>query len=158
MTGWEKADGRAEVGEWSVVYALYVNPVRRGLYEVTRFRVARETEKLLWNARPGSREPLVCYEWSGRRSWRTLWIRRWTWRRLLPGTEQYRAARRLMALWAVYACSSTGPPGPPAPGGGDPEPGEPAEDPEYDLGGMTRRAYRRRPGFQGTSSSAAPPF
>jgi len=101
MSGWEKADGRAEVGEWSVVYALYVNPVRPGLYEVTRFRVAHETEKLLWNSRPGSREPLVCYEWSGRRSWRSLWIRRWAWRRLAPGTEAYRAA--MFTALRVYA-------------------------------------------------------
>ncbi|PYQ11397.1 MAG: hypothetical protein DMF80_21815 [Acidobacteria bacterium] len=105
LAGWEHASGEVRDGDSSVVYALYVNPIRPGLYEVTRFRVDRpesraggrakrvkDTEKLLWNARPGTREPLVCYERTGRRSWRTLWLRRWSWRRLAPGTAEYRAA------------------------------------------------------------------
>ena len=105
LAGWERADGRADDGNWSVVYSLYVNPDRPGLYEVTRFRVGRvtarpgqparrvdETEKLLWNARPGSRDPLVCYERAGRRRWWTFGIRRWSWRTLTPGTDAYRAA------------------------------------------------------------------
>src|SRR5713101_166647 len=90
LAGWERADGEAEDGERVVVYALFVNPLRPGLYEVTRFRVDRiegrpgarirrmkDTEKLIWNARPGAREPLVCYERAARREWRTLWLRRW---------------------------------------------------------------------------------
>ena len=105
LAAWERADGRTEQREWAVVYELYVNPLRPGLYEVTRFRVDRlepgsggrtrrvpETEKLVWNARPGTRDPLVCYERTGRRGWRTLWLKRWTWRRLAPGTPEYRAA------------------------------------------------------------------
>jgi hypothetical protein len=105
LAAWERADGEAEDGEYVVVYALYVNPLRPGLYEVTRFRVdrlqgrpgawtrrAKDTEKLLWNARPGTREPLVCYERVARRGWRTLWLRRWAWRRLAPGTAEYRSA------------------------------------------------------------------
>jgi hypothetical protein len=105
LAAWERADGEAPDGDRVVVYALYVNPLRPGLYELTRFRVDRlearpgartrrvkDTEKLLWNARPGTREPLICYERAARRSWRTLWLRRWTWRRLAPGTAEYRSA------------------------------------------------------------------
>lgn len=105
LAAWERFDGQAEDGEWAVVYSLYVNPLRPGLYEVTRFRVDRleprpgaaarrraDAEKLLWNARPGTREPLVCYERAPYRGWRTLWLRRWRWRRLTPGTPDYQAA------------------------------------------------------------------
>lgn len=105
LAAWERTDGLAEEGDWAVVYSLYVNPLRPGLYEVTRFRVDRlerrpgavtrrraETEKLLWNARPGMREPLVCYERAPHRGWRTLWLRRWKWRRLAPGTPGYQGA------------------------------------------------------------------
>jgi hypothetical protein len=106
LATWERADGQAEDGEQAVVvYELYVNPLRPGLYEVTRFRVDRlqrrpgpaarrraETEKLLWNARPGTREPLVCYERAPHRGWQTLWLKRWRWRRLTPGTPDYQRA------------------------------------------------------------------
>jgi hypothetical protein len=98
-------DGQAEEPFWGVAYELYVNPRRPGLYEVTRFRVHRleprpgasprrvaETEKLLWNSRPGTREPLVGYERAPHRSWRTLWLRRWKWRPLAPGTADYQRA------------------------------------------------------------------
>jgi hypothetical protein len=105
LAGWESAAGEAEDGERVVVYELYVNPLRPGLYEITRFRLDRlegaaperrrrlgRTETLLWNERPGTREPLVCYERASRRGWRTLWLRRSTWRRLVPGTPEYQAA------------------------------------------------------------------
>ncbi|PYQ06039.1 MAG: hypothetical protein DMF83_13260 [Acidobacteria bacterium] len=105
LAAWERAGGQAEDGEQVVVYALFVNPLRPGLYEVTRFRIDRiegrpggrerrvkDTEKLIWNARPGTREPLLCYERTARRGWRTLWLRRWEWRRLAPGSAEYRAA------------------------------------------------------------------
>jgi hypothetical protein len=101
-----------------LVYALFVNPLRPGLYEVTRFRVDRiegrpgartrrvkDTEKLIWNARPGAREPLFCYERAARREWRTLWLRRWTWRRLAPGTAEYRAA--MFTALRVYGLHRT---------------------------------------------------
>ena len=105
LAAWERAGGEAMDAERVVVYELYVNPLRPGLYEVTRFRVDRlegpaggrtrrvkETEKLLWNARPGTRDPLVCYERTAGRGWKTLWVRRWAWRRLAPGTSEYRSA------------------------------------------------------------------
>src|SRR5947209_17575046 len=39
LAGWERAGGEAEDGERVVVSALFVNPLRPGLYDVTRFRV-----------------------------------------------------------------------------------------------------------------------
>jgi len=105
LAAWERADGEAEDGPQVVVYSLLVNPRRPGLYEITRFRVDRfearpgarprrvkDSEKLIWNARPGTREPLVCWERVAHRGWRTLWLRRWRWRRLAPGSAEYRAA------------------------------------------------------------------
>ena len=105
VAGWEGAAGEAEDGEHVIVYELYVNPLRPGLYEITRFRLDRlegaaearqrrvgRTETLIWNARPGTREPLVCYERASRRGWRTLWLRKWSWRRLVPGSSEYQAA------------------------------------------------------------------
>ncbi len=105
LAGWESAAGEMEDAGQVVVYELYVNPLRPGLYEITRFRLdevegaadARKrrvspTETLLWNARPGTREPLVGYERASRPGWRTLWLRRSTWRRLVPGTPEYQAA------------------------------------------------------------------
>jgi hypothetical protein len=41
LAAWDRADGRTEEEDWAVVYELYVNPQRPGLYEVTRFRVDR---------------------------------------------------------------------------------------------------------------------
>ncbi len=114
VAGWEGAAGEAADGGQVVVYELYVNPRRPGLYEITRFRLDRleggaearkrrlgQTETLLWNAHPGAREPLVCYERASRRGWRTLWLRRWTWRRLDPGTPEYETA--IVTALRVYA-------------------------------------------------------
>jgi hypothetical protein len=105
VAGWEGVAGEVEDAEQVIVYELYVNPARPGLYEITRFRLDRRegtpearqrrigrTETLVWNARPGTREPLACYERVSRRGWRTLWVRKWTWRRLVPGTPEYQAA------------------------------------------------------------------
>src|SRR5207247_8734983 len=36
---WEKFAGQADMGDASVVYELYVNPVRPALYEITRYRL-----------------------------------------------------------------------------------------------------------------------
>jgi len=115
LAGWEKMAGRAELGGTTAVYELYVNPLRPALYEVTRFqlttsttgqdgrpRLEHETEKVLWNAAPGTREPLLCFEWTFKRSWRTLWLTRiGRWRQMEPGTPDYKEAMR-MAI-RVYA-------------------------------------------------------
>jgi len=115
LAGWEKLAGQAEMGDTTAVYELYVNPLRPALYEVTRFQLttsttdadgrtrrAHETEKVLWNAAPGTREPLLCFEWTFKRTWRTLWLTRiGRWRQMEPGTPDYKEAMR-MAI-RVYA-------------------------------------------------------
>ena len=74
LGSWEKFAGLSVTATERVSYELYVNPARAALYEVTRYRVSRlwtdpagrrrssaETEKFLWNARPGA-EHLRCFE------------------------------------------------------------------------------------------------
>lgn len=108
IAGWEKFAGHARMGDSSVTYELYVNPVRPALYEITRYRLTttaagsdgrnrghEETEKVLWNAAPGKREPLLCFEWVAKRTWRKLWLGRGgEWRRLDPSTQAYKSEMR----------------------------------------------------------------
>ncbi len=62
-------------------YRFYVNPARRALFTVMRYRVrpaAGEesvSEKFVWNAMPGGRAPLRCFEWvdaAGGGAWREI--------------------------------------------------------------------------------------
>jgi hypothetical protein len=106
--GWEKFAGKANMAEASVVYELYVNPVRPALYEITRYRLTtsttgsdgrtrrnQETEKVVWNSAPGTKEPLQAFEWIARRTWRTLWLAtKGEWRRMEPGSPDYRSAMK----------------------------------------------------------------
>ena len=106
--GWEKFAGRADIAEASVVYELYVNPVRPALYEITRYRLTtsttgsdgrtrqqQETEKVLWNSAAGTHEPLKAFEWIARRTWRTLWLAtKGEWRRMDPDSPDYRSAMK----------------------------------------------------------------
>ena len=39
IAGWQRYAGQAQMGDSTVVYELYVNPVRPALYEITRYRV-----------------------------------------------------------------------------------------------------------------------
>jgi hypothetical protein len=106
MAGWEKFAGQGQVSDGSVVYELYVNPLRPALYEITRYRLTKstegsdgrtrrheETEKVLWNSAPGTGEPLWCFEWIAERTWRTLWLGRGgEWRRMSPESAAYKSA------------------------------------------------------------------
>jgi hypothetical protein len=107
--GWDKFAGKANMAEASVVYELYVNPIRPALYEITRYRLTtsttgsdgrtrrqEETEKVLWNPASGSGEPLLAFEWIARRTWRTLWLAstKGEWRRMDPASPDYRSAMK----------------------------------------------------------------
>jgi hypothetical protein len=121
LSGWEKYEGTASMPEASVVYALYVNPRRPALYEITRYRLTtsskdaggrtrrhQETEKVLWNAAPGTAAPLRCFEWIARRTWRTLWLAsKGEWRAMEPGTPDYRSAMK-MAIQVYAARNQSG--------------------------------------------------
>jgi hypothetical protein len=74
VAGWEQFEGRAEIGGQDIAYILYVDPRYPALYRLTRYQItvvtrtaggpdprSAEDEKLIWNARPGIREPLRCY-------------------------------------------------------------------------------------------------
>jgi hypothetical protein len=91
LAGWEKVEGEVETTDSAVSYRFYVNPTHPGLYELTQYRMTRivagadgaperrpETEKVLWNARPGEKQPIVCYE-----------MRDGSWRKLEHGSADY---------------------------------------------------------------------
>jgi hypothetical protein len=99
-TGWQRITGSGATASERIAYELYVNSLRPGLYEITRFRAAPSTaeqpsgpspEILVWNAHPGQRKPLLCFERVAHRAWWTLWlVRRSRWRPVPPGSERYR--------------------------------------------------------------------
>jgi hypothetical protein len=103
IAGWERYAGRSRMGNGTVVYELYVNPVRPALYEITRYRITstardsggqerahEETEKVLWNPATTPRQPLRCFEWIAKRSWKKLWLgSTGQWRRIEPATPGY---------------------------------------------------------------------
>jgi hypothetical protein len=122
VAGWERFAGQARMGDGSVVYELYVNPVRPALYEITRYRVTseakgtdgrtrrrEETEKVLWNPAIGPREPLRCFEWISRRSWRSLWLGdSGEWRRIEPSTPAYDSEmRNAIRVYALHNDNGT---------------------------------------------------
>jgi hypothetical protein len=121
LSGWEKYEGTASIPQASVVYALYVNPARPALYEITRYRLTtsstdaegrtrrhQETEKVLWNSAPGTGVPLRCFEWIARRTWRTLWLAsKGEWRAMEPGTPDYGSAMK-MAIQVYAARNQSG--------------------------------------------------
>ena len=103
LANWQKITGDVDTPTEAVSYVFYVNPVRQALYEVTRYRVTRlspgpdgkpqrrpETEKLLWNAHPGTGELLRCYELREPGGWV----------RMEQGTPEYRA--EMMTAIHVY--------------------------------------------------------
>ncbi len=101
-TGWERIDGGGETDGERIAYQLYVNSLRPGLYEITRLRAVSvasgresaapaEPEILVWNAHPGQRRPLLCFERVSRRTWWTFWlVKRRRWQGVPPGTARYR--------------------------------------------------------------------
>jgi hypothetical protein len=105
IAGWDRFAGQARMGEATVVYELYVNPIRPALYEITRYRVTstardpdghprsrQQTEKVLWNPASAPREPLRCFEWITKRTWKKLWLGDpGEWRRIEPSTPAYKS-------------------------------------------------------------------
>jgi hypothetical protein len=105
IAGWERFAGEGSVGHSTVVYELYVNPVRPALYEITRYRLTstetgadgrprrhQETEKILWNPASVPTQPLRCFEWITRSSWKKLWLgASGEWRRIEPSTPAYKS-------------------------------------------------------------------
>jgi hypothetical protein len=98
--GWQSIAGGGDTDGELIAYELHVNLLRPGLYEITRFRTAPRVapsaskpspEILVWNAHPGQRKPLLCFERVSRRAWWALWLaKRWHWRPVPAGGERYR--------------------------------------------------------------------
>ena len=106
--GWERIDGHADTRDQRIDYALYVDPRYQALYVLTRYRISRitagsdggrvvrrESEKLLWNSHPGSREPLLAYELDPATADRGP-----RWRTLATGSDAYREV--LMTAIGLY--------------------------------------------------------
>jgi hypothetical protein len=96
---WERMSGQARSAGDLIAYELHVQPQRRALYALTRYRVLSPAglepgnEMLIWNAQPGTRQPLLCFERVSYRDWRTMGAsRRWAWEPVQHGTDRYRVA------------------------------------------------------------------
>ena len=96
---WGSVEGRLTVNGNDVAYVLYVDPRHPGLYRITRFQVttvslasdgsevrSAEAEVLIWNARPGVREPLRCYVLGPPDATGDAW------RSVAAGSDEYRNA------------------------------------------------------------------
>jgi hypothetical protein len=81
LAGWQKITGDVTTATERITYQLYVNPARQAIYEVTRYQVTHlsknpagrvesrlETEKFLWNSKPGVKSPR-CFERLGSGAW-----------------------------------------------------------------------------------------
>lgn len=74
ISRWELVSGTFSNPQVEGTYRFYVNPERNALYQLMRYRIRfrapatererryRTTEKLVWNAQPGERLPLRCFE------------------------------------------------------------------------------------------------
>jgi hypothetical protein len=68
MSRWELVSGAIQTEHMDLVLRFYVNPERRGLYQVMHYRIrtigagvsAPSAERLIWNEYPGKR-PLRCF-------------------------------------------------------------------------------------------------
>jgi hypothetical protein len=109
LVQWEHETGEARTATHALVYELWVDPGRPGLYAITHYRVSlldgshrRDAhEVLLWNAAPG--EPLRCFQ---RVSYRPIWAlglwRRWKWRVVPRGSASFDAEmRRAIEVYAL---------------------------------------------------------
>jgi len=107
VAGWERIEGRAELGVQSIDYVLYVDPRHPALYRLTRYRITlvtrnpegrevrlQEEEKVVWNARPGVRVPLHCYALGDASQ------QQGRWRAVGPGSDEYRTA--MMTVMHLY--------------------------------------------------------
>lgn len=107
---WLRTEGRLALDGSDVSYTFYVDPRYSGLYRITRFQVTTVStasdgsevrsvaaEVLIWNARPGVREPLRCYVLGPPDATGDPW------RSVEVGSPEYREALfRAMSLYFVH--------------------------------------------------------
>ena len=108
VSGWEIISGEFETAQARGAYRFHVNPRRRAIYQVMRYRVEllaptgslqmnrRSGERVAFVRRPGSPEPLRCWE---REPEGTVPA----WRELAAGTDEYQMEMSLlMQVLAVH--------------------------------------------------------
>jgi hypothetical protein len=111
VTGWTVVTGDFRTQTARGTYRLYVNPARAGMYQLMRYRVellappsaAEErpghAERVAFVRRPGTREPMVCWEWQGPGPAPS-------WRELSAGSEEYlREMHVLMRVLAAHGAA-----------------------------------------------------
>jgi hypothetical protein len=96
VADWQIVSGEFETTEARGAYMFYVNPSRAAMYQLMRYqleftdpgsrpaRQRRGAERVAFVRRPGSREPIECWE---KRSLGATPV----WRRIGAGTEEYKA-------------------------------------------------------------------
>jgi hypothetical protein len=94
VTGWEVVSGEFETARARGAYRFYVNPRLQAIYQLMRYQVQllapasdlersrSSAERVVFVRRPGSREPLLCWEREPPGS-------RPAWREVRPGTDEY---------------------------------------------------------------------
>jgi hypothetical protein len=109
LLNWERYGGQADTAYETVAYELWVDPKWPGFYTITRFRsralergAEDKPEILVWNAHPGERVPLLCYERVQRGS-------TWVWDAVEPGTKRYRQEMvRAIQVYGLHRTTSLG--------------------------------------------------
>jgi hypothetical protein len=108
VSGWETVSGEFETPAARGAYRFHVNPARQAMYQVMRYRVEllapssdlqrrrRPSERLAFVRRPGTAEPLRCWEREPDGAVPP-------WRELAAGSEEYRLEMALlMQVLAVH--------------------------------------------------------
>ena len=114
VSGWEVVSGEFETPRARGAYRFRVDPRRQAVYSLIRYRVELLTptgetermrglaERVVFNRRPGSREPLECWE-------REPAGAAPGWRIVPPGTDEYRLEMAIvMQVLAVHRNVRTG--------------------------------------------------
>ena len=117
VSSWEIVTGSFETDEARGAYLLYVNPARSAIYQLMRYRVELRkavspeeqrrgvAERVAFVARPGVREPMLCWERLGGEAP--------PWREVAPGTPEYVLEMSvLVRVLAVHRAARTATPPP----------------------------------------------
>jgi len=119
VSGWETITGEFETQAARGAYLFYVNPRRQALYQLMRYRVQLldagtdlerqrgAAERVAFVRRPGSREPLLCWQLEPLGTVPA-------WRQVQPGTDEYQLEMAtLMRVLAVHRAIRRGEARPP---------------------------------------------
>ena len=116
VSRWETVAGEFETKDVRGSYIFYVNPTRQALYQLMRYRVhllaphsqlerqRGSSERVAFVERPGSREPLLCWQLETPNGVSV-------WSPLRPGTAEYKMEMGvLMQVLAIHRALRLAPP------------------------------------------------